>query len=123
MSNAFVIHAQRASLVGLLSASIGCGGSDPQPSETLAREIESLQCRPQSVTVTQLNQELAAHAIDVKSSSCAWDGLGRTAACDTPIAFIRVIEVPQNQVERAMALGYRPVSSFRTVLPIECPQP
>ena len=115
------IFSRGLSLIALSAALTACGGSDPQPSEKLARSVENLQCEPPRITVRQLEEELAAAGLEVRSTSCAWDGLGRVAACGTPSPYIRVIEVPRDQVARAGALGYMAPSMFPQMLPINCP--
>lgn len=115
------IFVRGLNFVALSAILTACGGSDPQPSERLARSVENLQCEAPRFTIRQLDAELAAAGLEVRSTSCASDGLGRVAACGTPSPYIRIIEVPRDQVERAGALGYLPLSTFPRILPIDCP--
>lgn len=113
----------RSWLTGTALAAVvsACGGSDVQPSETLAKPVENLQCEPPRVTIRQLDEELATAGVAPRARSCAWDGLGRVTACGAPVVYLRVIEVTQDQTGTARTLGYRSPAEFPNVIPITCP--
>ena len=98
-----------------------CGGSDSQPPLKLAKSVENLQCRPPRFPPSFLDAELAATGANVLSKSCAFDGLGRAAACDTPAPYLRLIEIPSTQAELVRPIGYEALSEFAQIIPINCP--
>jgi hypothetical protein len=111
----------RLAPLSLAIALAGCGGSDPQ-FQTLVKSVENLQCEPPRFTPLQLETELAVAGINVRSVSCGWDGLGRVAACGTPSPYLRIIEVPQEQVEAASELGYQSITGVAVFDSSACPQ-
>ena len=106
-------------LAGLLAA---CGGSDPQPSQTVIRVLSIPQCEPIAAgTMARVDATLANAGVEVRSKSCAQDGNPTAATCDVPLRLMHVIEVPQDQVPLTATLGYRPKIEFPVVLPLSCP--
>lgn len=111
----------------IFAAVTGCGGggdsgaTELQPTGKLVKSVVNLQCEPPQITISQLDTELDQAGLDVQSKSCAWDGLGRIAACGSPSVYLLLIEVPRDQVGRAFALDYKYQSDFKYILPMRCP--
>lgn len=91
------------------------------PAVALAKRVVNKQCEPASVTVTSLEQELKSAGVVATTSRCASDGRMFAAVCGGPTGYVRVVDVVSGDVEKAKALGYRPVSEFPTLTTIECP--
>jgi hypothetical protein len=109
-------------VIALISEGCGGGGDDYQPSETLAKTVENIQCELPRTTLKQLDDEALAAGLELRSKACAWDGLASVATCGTPSNYLRVIEIPRNQVELARKLGYLAPTEFYMFIPGACPQ-
>lgn len=99
-----------------------CGGSDPQPSQTLMRAVEYPQCEPRVPTMAQLDAELQSAGIEIRAKSCASFGPQLVpTGCGIPVVLLRVVDVPQDQAPLAAPLGYRPKAEFPPTTALPCP--
>lgn len=107
-----------AAATALLTA---CGGGDLRASQTVAKLVSNIQCEAPRTTLLQLDAELSAAGVDVRARSCAWDGTVFPAVCGAPSTYLRVIDIPLDQVGVVRALGYRAPGEFNAFLPASCP--
>ena len=99
----------------------GCGGSEPQRSVVLGKSVTGIQCEAPKTTLKQLDEEATQLGLELRSTSCAWDGLLYAAVCGGGSSYIRVIEIPANQTGTARSLGYRVPADFYMFVPSGCP--
>ena len=95
---------------------------EPQQPIKMARSVESLRCEANTrFRIPDMESAIVTAGLDVRSRSCAWNGWTYPAACGTAIPFYRVIEVSQDQVEKAGTLGYKALTEFPVLLSTPCP--
>lgn len=112
----------RYSVIGIYTLGLAaCGGSDAESTETLAKSVESLQCQAPTVTLRQLDEELAKAGVNALKKSCAWDGLAHATQCGSPTSYLRVIEVAPGEAATAQILGYKKTTEYSKVIPLSCP--
>lgn len=100
-----------------------CGGSSADdPSLTVAKEVESIQCETKPEPIAQLDAALARANVVPTKKYCAWDGTDRGFACGLKTFYLRVIEIPESQSNAASELGYRSTQRYDRLIPIECAQ-
>lgn len=99
-----------------------CGGSDDDPPVTVVKSVESIQCVTRPETIEQLDAALARANITPSATACGWDGIDRLQSCGAKSAYLRIIVIPSNQQEAALALGYGSPNRFERVAPTGCPQ-
>lgn len=111
----------RVSILQLSIILAGCGGGGGvQPSVLLGKSVENTQCEPPKTTLRQLDLEALAAGLELRSTSCAWDGLSQIAACGAGSRYIRTIEIPEDQIDTARAIGYRSPAEFYMFIRSDC---
>lgn len=112
------------SIIATLAALTACGGSGtPQPSITLVKAYENIQCEPARITLLSLAKELTDAGVEVRAKSCPWDANTTVAAaCGGPTNMgYLMVDIPQDQKPQAQSLGYREVSAFPPLTARACP--
>lgn len=94
-----------------------CGGSEP--TVTVIKAVESIQCVTIPETIEQLDAALARAGVVPVAKSCASDGYDRAFACGVKVNYLRVIEIPNSQMSAASALGYQGPEAFPHMRPLE----
>ena len=113
---------QCGTLVCIALAMVSCGGGNPVPTPpvTIYKALGSLQCTGGGVSLSTIVKQLTDAGIAPLSSSCGHDGLDRIAVCGVPDGRIAMVDVAQEQITAAQALGFAPLATLPMAVKITC---
>jgi len=84
------------------------------------KSLGGVQCEPGAKTPADLVGELNAAGVRVKQAACGTDGKMYPAACGGPDGRIAIMEIDEEDAEKAAGLGFSPLSTLPEARPTFC---
>ena len=102
-------------------ATTACGGGrDTAATVSIYKSLGSLQCTGGGLTVSALQFQLAAAGIQAIAASCGLDGNVYPAICGASDGHIGIFNVPPQDVQLAVTLGFAALSTLPAAVPQAC---
>ncbi len=98
----------------------GGGGEDEEASSQVFKTMGSLQCTGGGVSLSDLQAQLTAANVQVRSAACGTDGMFPPAVCGASDTRIGIFEISPSQAEAAAAAGFKPLSTAPKARIIPC---
>lgn len=106
----------------------GASGTQPvEPQSTTTQSVKvyksrgAIQCGDQGKPPAEMSRELVDAGVPVLSYACGTDGRMYTAMCGRPDGKINIFEIPGEQLNKALALSFQPLSNLPDAQEVECP--
>ena len=105
-----------------LSACADLGRVAPGAGVPVYKYVGSRQCEGGGAPVEKMMRQISEAGIPVMNVHCGTDGRMYPAMCGAPDGRIGILEIPENKVSAAAALGFAPLSNLPEASKTVCPK-
>ncbi len=112
----------RTLILSAALAASGCGASESNAkSVKVYKSRGAIQCTSQGTPPEEMSRELVSAGVPVLSYACGTNGRLYPAMCGTSDDKINIFEIPDDKLDKAVALSFQPLSNLPEAGETNCP--